>query len=1089
MANTKAQELAITTIDKNIAINAGAGTGKTKVLTERYINILENGTLPDNREIESIVAITFTKKATQEMKERIRDEIKSKFHMGPEWRKYYKDMEKANISTIHSLCANILKDNALEANIDPMFGVLDGDDGELLLEETILKLILKGIEDKENIYNMVKIFNSDDLSRIVEEIKSIYYEIRTVGHSFEDVKDMTINSIDNIKVDFSELEYIKETLKYLIENSRKNSKLFKLKENDIWNKFYEGHYEDDELIDILEFLSNNIGTNKKEKETIEKLNNSIDNMLLIKEKENKWLYETVLELLIQVDKEYTKEKEKIGSLDYDDLQILVLKLLDIDSIKQRYQDKFRYIMVDEFQDTNELQKKIFYKLCSKDKKLDRSNLFIVGDPKQSIYGFRGADLEVFYDVMDDIEEVSNQKTILLDKNFRTVDTVLKFVNNIFGKLMKDKYDRLDNHHVSKNQIDIEVLEKEGLEIPDNENKSDYNTYYEGQLIASRIKELVDSEAFKYGDFCLLFRSTTVDYIYEEALEEYKIPYYNVGGKGFYKCQEIVDLMNGLKAISNPYDNISTIGFLRGPMIGLSDKTIYWLLRFKEDNLLETLKKEIPNIEVEEQKKILEAEKILSKLIVKKGLYRISDLLEEFIDETYFAETLLLSQGGKQAVSNVYKFLEISREYDRKLIGSLEDFIDYIESLKDKDESQAKIESENSNVVKIMTIHKSKGLQFPVVIIPQMARGFNYQQPSILFDKDKGIGLKYDKSSAFYNSMKEKVRKKEDEENQRILYVAMTRAESRLIIGNQGRNSGFKGMVKDLIDLDEAKYIDEIKINRDKKTSIKSIDEELLQKKEFDQNQFPLIRELPGYNKKTFPGFSVSQYIEFNQCKKQFFMNYYKKLPFDYYTGHGEGEDYVIEPSIRGNIMHKFCEYYRENKEPIGLMKQVVKSYGIEYNEDIQKELNPYMENYLKNYTEDYDEVYFEKKFHLKIEDTYINGIIDRINIKDGKAEILDFKTNKVEDKEELKNKYKPQLQLYAYAFQKINKMKVSKASILLLETGEFVDIDIRKESLDKNYKNIKQFIKFVNSNNTIEKYEGNNNCKEYCKYNNLCNFN
>ena len=189
MGNTEQQNLAITTIDKNVSVNAGAGTGKTKVLTERYIYILENGELEKNKEVESIVAITFTKKATQEMKERIREEVKNRFSQGNRWRRYYKDMEKANISTIHSFCANILREIVLEANIDPMFIVLDDDDGDLLLEETILNLLLKGIEEDKNMYNMIKIFNRDNLDRIVEEVKSIYYKIRSVGYSFKDIKN------------------------------------------------------------------------------------------------------------------------------------------------------------------------------------------------------------------------------------------------------------------------------------------------------------------------------------------------------------------------------------------------------------------------------------------------------------------------------------------------------------------------------------------------------------------------------------------------------------------------------------------------------------------------------------------------------------------------------------------------------------------------------------------------------------------------------------------------------------------------------------------------------------------------------------
>ena len=555
MGNTHSQDRAIKTINKNISVNAGAGTGKTKVLTERFIYILENGDFEKGREIESIVAITFTKKATQEMKERIREEIQKKSLEDKKWKRYYNDMEKANISTIHSFCGNILRENSIEIGIDPMFEVLDDKEGDRFLQETIMAILLKGIEEDEKIYNFIRLFGKDNLNSIANELKSIYYKTRTVGISFEKVKAMTLSTIDNIKLNLKDIEYIKETFLYLMANSRTNAKVYKLKEQDIWKKFYNDEYREEELIPILEYLYDNIGTNKNEEDTIEKLKETIEKIFIIKEKENRWVYETALNLLLELDRKYFNKKDELGVLDYDDLQILTLKLLEDDLIREEYQNKFRYIMVDEFQDTNELQKKIFYKLCSKESLLDRENLFVVGDPKQSIYGFRGADLEIFYDVVEDIENISGEKPIILEKNFRTVDTILNTINDLFGKLMGEKYNRLENHYISENDIDVEILEKQDLEIPPGIGESEYNSYYESRLIASRIKELVENKEFNYGDFALLFRATTIDYIYEDAFIEYNIPYYNISGKGFYNRQEIKDIINALKAISNRYDTI------------------------------------------------------------------------------------------------------------------------------------------------------------------------------------------------------------------------------------------------------------------------------------------------------------------------------------------------------------------------------------------------------------------------------------------------------------------------------------------------------------------------------------------------------
>ncbi|MBZ2174495.1 UvrD-helicase domain-containing protein [Schnuerera sp. xch1] len=1097
MGNTREQDLAIKTIDRNLAVNAGAGTGKTKVLTERYIYILQNGNLEKNKEVESIVAITFTKKATQEMKKRIREEIKKRFQLDKKWRRFYRDMEKANISTIHSFCGNILKENALEVGIDPMFTVLDENNGDMLLQEVILELLLKGIEEDDNIYNMVKLFKRDDLDKIVKELKSIYYRIRTVGYSFKTVKDMTISNIENIEFNMEDVQSIKDIFMYLIDKSRKTSKIGKLQTDEVWIKFFNDEYSRDKLVPILEYLYDNIGTNKNETDVIDNLKAIMNKVLLIKEKEYLWLYRTILVLLVEIDKEYSIRKEEKGALDYDDLQILVLKLLEDESIRKKYQDKYRHIMVDEFQDTNELQKSIFYKLCSENELLDRNNLFVVGDPKQSIYGFRGADLEVFYEVTKDIEKMSSQQTIALDKNFRTVDTILSFVNSLFDKLMSDRYISLDNYHVSKNRIDVEILEREGLETPPNIKRGDYDTYFESKLIAGRIKELVDTGTFDYRDFCLLFRASTVDYIYEDALRKYGIPYYNVGGKGLYQGQEIKDLINALKAISNRYDIISTIGFLRSPMVGLSDKTLYWILRNRGNCLLDTLDEDTPYIEYEDKTKVKEAKRLLEEFIIKKDLYGVYTLLNQLIEKTYYIDELMLKQGGKQLASNVYKFMDIALDFDKNTIGSLEDFIDYIEQNKDIDESQGKIYSESANVVKLMTIHKSKGLQFPVVIIPQMARGFNYHMDYILFDKSKGIGLKHDGIAPFYDYIKDKVRQRDSDENKRILYVAMTRAEKRLIIGNQGKNRGLKKLVKDLIDTNQTIYIDRVDAGPNSTQGTKVLKENFFKIKPFDNTKFPLYKQIPEYGHKVFSRINATQFVNFNKCKRMFFMKYYRRLPleaketiFDTYTDSDniEKSSYVLDPITKGDIIHRFCQHYRLKLDYKQLLKQIVNSFGLEYNIQIEKELMLYIENYLKHYSEDFDTIYSEKEFLLKIKDIYIHGIIDRINIKDGECEILDFKTNKVFNKDKLIKIYEPQLQLYVNAFKRITNMEVKRAAILFLGTGELEKIDISNRSLDNNYESIKQFINFINNNNSIDKYEKSSNCEGNCRYSMMCKY-
>src|SRR5699024_6168804 len=313
-------------------------------------------------------------------------------------------------------------------------------------------------------------------------------------------------------------------------------------------------------------------------------------------------------------------------------------------------------MIDEFQDTNELQKNIFYKLASDKKPLDKENLFIVGDPKQSIYGFRGADIDVFYDTMEDISKYDSDAIITLKRNYRSVDTVLNFVNSIFSNLMKDKYDELTAFNQSKNKIDVENIDEEPKKV-EGVDANIITTIQEADIIARKIKSLVEEGKYNYGDFALLFRSTKRNHKYEKVLKDYGIPYFNFSSKRFFKKQEIIDLINSIKAISNPYDHISMIGFLRGPMIGLRDDTIYWILRKKEENIYKTMIKvrDMEAISKDEKQKLSKSIEIMEGFFYIKDLYPISYIVEKLVEDTLFIETLLLKSHGDQALANVYKF--------------------------------------------------------------------------------------------------------------------------------------------------------------------------------------------------------------------------------------------------------------------------------------------------------------------------------------------------------------------------------------------------------------------------------------------------
>ena len=1080
------QQIAINTIDKNVAVNAGAGTGKTKVLTERFIHILEYGNLEQNKEIESIVAITFTKKATQEMIDRIRKEIRKNFHKGNKWRKYYRDMEKSNISTIHSFCAKILRENPIEAKVDPLFEVLENYESMKILNETIEYVLSSDLEDNEGVYQLLRRFKKNDVRFLIDDFYQLYNKVRTIGLPFEELRQKTLEYINSLEFGKDDILFIKDKFIYLMGRLPKNSKIFKLQMDSKWIKFRDDDYKDEELPSLLAYLYENIGTSSKETENIDLLKSSMEKSLLGCEKHNIYTYTTILDLLMKVDEEYELRKKELKSLDYDDLQIKVLYLLENIYVRKKYQEIYKYIMIDEFQDTNELQKKIFYKLGTVDEKLDRSNLFVVGDPKQSIYGFRGADLDVFYDVILDIQEVSKEEIITLQRNYRTVETVLKFINNIFSKLMASRYTELKEFHKSKNSIDVEILGKEDLEIPKDQSPSNYNRHYEAQLIAKRIKELVLEGKYRYGDFAMLFRATTRTHIYEEALKSFGIPFHNLGGKRFFLQQEILDLINGLKSIGNPFDTIATIGFLRSPMIGLTDKTIYWILRNKETTVYDSMVNMSYDEKIkDEEERIKEAIGLMDYLYNIRDLYGLTRLVDELILKTYFIEILLLKQGGKQCIANVHKFKDMAKKYELNFRGTITDFIDYLEEIKNRDEEEGKVESEDADVVKILTIHKSKGLQFPVVIIPEMATSSKGFYPNILFHKDMGIGIQLENNKMLYSNIRQELDRKDKEETERILYVAMTRAEEMLILGSQGKDSGFKKLIKDLIDPTECNFISEINISSEEYIPVRLINNDLVNQDNTMYMELPLLSKYMNYPKKIMDRYSVTQYLTFLDCNRRFYFDYYRKLSNIGIEPIPEKEQ-LISSIQKGNIIHKFCEYYKSNMNPEDLLKDICKSIGVYYTNTIYMELKPYIENYLKLYKEDYDKTFIEKSFYLKIGDSYITGVIDRINIKEQKAEIIDYKTNRLINKRFLVEYYKPQLQLYSHVVKNIMKIEIHKTKIVFLENGESVDIPVDDNSLKENIYNIERFMDFTSGNDNIYDYEKSSTCPSYCKYRGIC---
>lgn len=1081
------QKLAIENIDKNIVVNAGAGTGKTTVLVQRYLRILEDGKLNKNEEVQSIVAITFTKKAAGEMLDRIRDEISKKMGQAEKWEAYYRDLEKANISTIHSFCGNIIRENTIELGLDPKFQILDENVSDNLLEKAIKNYVNQEIEKNDDFLNLLLDLNLFTLDKIVLELKSLYFKIRNNGFKLGQIRESLTENLSNLELNEALISDILIEVDELLKVSRANSKIYKFSQTEDFQKLMDKSLDGAVFLEVIKDLAENLGTNKSYQENIDKIQLGINKLLLVKEKENLDNYLMILETMEKIDTIYTKEKYKLSGLDYEDLQIRVNELLDDDYYRTLYQNKYRYLMVDEFQDTNELQKEIFYKLASKDKVLDRKNLFIVGDPKQSIYGFRGGDLEVFYDVVRDIENYDDNNILKLDENYRTNENILNFINYLFSELMDDKYIPLIAKKDDEESFEIEVISNENLEYNQDEEKSYQDRNYEAKFIADRIEDLTRDKKFKYKDVVLLFRAGTRTSIYEEALKEYGIPYYNLTNNSFINSEEIVDLVNAVKAFLNLDDFISNLGFLRSPMVGFSDDEIFLLMK-EEGNILRKLELLVGKSYSEiDNELILNTFKLYDYMINNKVNMDSYEFLNEILTKTRYKELVLLTRNGRQKYANIEKFENLILEYETGLLEEFYHIISYIEELENRKISEASIISEDANVVRIMTIHKSKGLEFPVVIIPEISIKNQSIREKILYGKEDGLGIDSSLSKVLFQNIKEKLSSHDKAEEIRVLYVAMTRAEKLLIIGNQGREFGDKNGVTSYLSQDKCKYINTFTGKERKPDELAYIDENL----NLNGNNKPKnLLEFQDYNSLDVSRFSITEYLNFKECKRMFYLDRFYKLSSKIRLLESsldlEETEYVISPLDKGNIVHRFCELYRANMDSLDLVRKISKNFGYKY-EEIESEIRVYIENFIDKTDENYEKIYREQGFFIQLEHGSLSGVIDRININEDYLEIIDYKTNKVKSKKYLEKTYEEQLLFYAYVLKRILNKSVDGAKLFLLETGEYVNIDLRKDKVADTIENINLFMSFVRENKDIENYEKNHACKEYCRYYNYCN--
>lgn len=1049
-------------INKNIALHAGAGSGKTRVLTRRFLRIL----LEENCGVDDIVAITFTKKAALEMKERILDLV-NQFLMKGEDRLKNKlkgikeNLDGANISTFHSFCDKIIREYYYKIGLEPMYQIIEEVDSETILSKLTGEILEEFLRDKRYFENFDFLFDEFGVDYVSSgalgfEVRKIYKKIRE-------------------KADDIETKVRKITCDNLI-------------------RFY-----------------------------------GINNETLNKYQKIQGLF---LELINELDKRYTAFKLQEGLVDFNDLEIFTLKLLtDYKEVREALRKRYKYFLVDEFQDTNDIQLNILYNLVADDEgKIENGKLFVVGDIKQSIYGFRGTNYKVFDKITKKIQE--NGDKLLLSTNYRSHDSLVKIINELFNDLLPN-YDSL----IASGNIDGEALfdfcyfEKEETTSNQKSNEADIikkklksekvtldelKVFCENDNICARgrneelsyiiqkIRELIE-KGFEYKEIAILLRDRNNIDEFERELKKNNIPYTLVGGIGYFERQEIMDIINIIKYFYNPNDEVALLGFLRSPYVGISDDLIVEVIDEirKGNDLVKISTREIFD---DVTKTILKQIDYIKKLV---PFYTTTRLVKTAIEEFKIKEILLAQEGGIQKYRNIEKFVEIVRDFDSKGIFTPFDFIDYINNLKtiSTKEGEAFLDTEESDAVKIMTIHASKGLEFEVVFVPGLDRKLKKDyKGNFVYDDEYGIIVNHelkDVEDNLFKKIKQRIEDDEMYEELRILYVAATRAVRVLALSGYKKDEKTVTYISKLTE----KNLDEFKNLTSQFENFKKVKEKM--PVEETEEKIDLCKKLSfkiDFSSKAT--ISISRYMTYKECPRKYYFKYIAKIDqddlLDYYEDLSEKEGIKLINSMKkGTLIHGILEDLNKNAE-CNIHKKIKEVLGAE-SQEVKEEVERYIDNFLK-IEEEYKSLCrgnkvksdAELSFKIPLPNSSLSvfGIIDRVDIfeEDGilNINIIDYKTNKIkrdEDINKIIEHYRPQFMIYSYAYNAfLNNLSIGLKKInnylYLLDIGKIVKIDYSQEDLEFILNDIKNIFSNIEKSNFNDfKSLG---CIGNCKYNVFC---
>lgn len=859
---TEFQQTAIEANDSDICVAAGAGSGKTGVLVERFVRLItqgKQGILPLDQcaKVDEILVITFTEKATKEMKSRIVGEL-NRLGMTEERRQ----VETAYISTIHGFCSRLLQENPFEAGVDPQFTVLDESQSRRLLMQTFDDVIARAyaendVEITELVAEMQAVrFRRDEggdpLAGLNAAVAMVMGKMRGVGRTREEVERFWRLGLDAVAT--QSLEPVWSVLTPVLDEinaclqSLRVLRLKLLGALEVAARVLEERAgvlcpraasvsetlialeEMQQAVSRLRLRNGALPQEVRVYEIFQRIKSVCEDISTLygvvatQEERSAQTCHRLLGLTVATWKAYTLAKQRQGKLDTEDLQEGAVRLLEQSaSVRARYRKRFRHLMIDEFQDTNPLQMRLIDLLHAPENGKSPNLLFIVGDVQQSIYGFRNADSTLFRNLEREFREKNVGLHVPLSVNFRSRPEILRLVDQIFQQVWNEARTPFvpltpGAPFEPKPDPSVELLLTQDL------GRRDY-LQLEPDALATRIQQLVENrelrlthsfdprcgEPVAYRDVAILMRALTDIQRYEEAFARHGVPYFVVGGgRGYYARHEIRDILNILTTLDTPLDDVALLATLRSPFVGAEMDTLYRLSQYAQHPLPKSESGEARSsrpvrrplypalqrllesgaLPREEHEKLERFALLMNTLRKQEDRLPVGHLLERLIAQSQYDARLLCRPGGRRRLANVRKLLQMANSDSvmgvREFIRRLRD----LEKISDR-EGDAPTEEEAADVVRFFTIHGAKGLEFPVVVLADLSRSLILQDqgPFLCDPHAMALGVKIEgKSNVVYKAIERQRHAADQEESERLLYVAMTRAREHLILcGNLGSN--------------------------------------------------------------------------------------------------------------------------------------------------------------------------------------------------------------------------------------------------------------------------------------------------------------